>query len=231
MTALRSTVRRTSQTILDVVFPPRCAGCGHRGVWVCDPCAATSARIEPPLCDRCGADAGTACLCRRLSSALDMARSALIFEGWVRPAVSFFKYEGERARAPHLAALLVPLAAALPRPVALVPVPLHIARERRRGYNQAELLAREAGSNSGLAVECVLRKTAATKQQMGLSAEERAINVRGAFAATDSATVAGRRFVLVDDVMTTGATLGACALALKEAGADWVGAITVARER
>jgi ComF family protein len=112
---------------------------------------------------------------------------------------------------------------------AIVPVPLHRSRHRERGYNQAELLARELGKLISLPVEPALLKARATRPQVGLTAEERATNVRGAFESPGDLPIAGRRFVLVDDVLTTGATLSACAEALSAAGAHWVGAVTIAR--
>jgi ComF family protein len=111
-----------------------------------------------------------------------------------------------------------------------VPVPLHARRERRRGYNQARLLARVAGRSAGIPIEEVLIRTRSTDQQVGLDADARRRNVRGAFAVRDGADISGRRFVLVDDVLTTGSTLGNCAETLVSGGAVWVGAVTLARE-
>jgi ComF family protein len=165
-----------------------------------------------------------------LPVALAAVRSAALDEGWLRAAVRGFKYSGETARAEHLGAMLPPLLADLPPFDALVPVPLHPRRERRRGYNQARLLAIMAGRATAIPVEDALVRTRATDQQVGLDAESRQSNVRGAFATRDDAAVSGRRFVLVDDVFTTGSTLGNCAEALLAGGAAWVGAVTLARE-
>ena len=142
-----------------------------------------------------------------------------------------FKYEGESARATHLANLIAPNLSAFPSDSLLVPVPLHPTRERRRGYNQATLLARELGKSSGLAVAPALLRAVETRQQVGLSAAERAVNVRGAFTRSIGNDLAGQACILIDDVTTTGATLGACAEVLKGAGAGFVGALTVARDR
>jgi ComF family protein len=113
----------------------------------------------------------------------------------------------------------------------IVPVPLHFWRERKRGYNQSELLAVSLGNLTGLPVERrALKKIRPTRSQTELSREERIENVAGAFAVRRPETVRGRTLVLVDDVCTTGATLDACASALKEAGAKRVLALTVARQ-
>ena len=160
-----------------------------------------------------------------------MVRSVASDEGWLRDAIRSFKYQGESARAEHLGELLVPLLVDLTPFDALVPVPLHPRRERRRGFNQARLLARAAAKQLDAPVENVLVRTRSTGQQVGLDAEARRANVRGAFAVEDGRTCRGGRFVLVDDVLTTGSTLGNCAETLAAAGAVWVGAVTLAREQ
>jgi ComF family protein len=166
-----------------------------------------------------------------LSPALDLVRSAAWYQGWLRTAIASFKYEGESARAAHLSALAVSLVPEFGLDIVLVPVPLHTSRERRRGYNQAERLAVGIGRSTEIAIEQILRRTVSPARQVGLTADQRALNVRGAFAVVAGTDVAGLRFVLIDDVFTTGATLGACATTLKSGGAAWVGALTIARER
>jgi ComF family protein len=125
------------------------------------------------------------------------------------------------------------LMAALPRDErfdAVAPVPLHWLRQWRRGFNQSELLAREIARRSGLPLLRALRRVRSTPAQAGLSNTARRQNVAAAFQCSRSAKPAeGRRILLVDDVMTTGATASACALALKRGGASRVGILTVAR--
>jgi len=119
----------------------------------------------------------------------------------------------------------------------VVPVPVHAERERRRGYDQAALIAEVAGERLGLPVVRALERQRATIAQFELGRDERAANVDGAFrvraghASKVARSVAGRWILLVDDVVTTGATLAACAFALERAGALAVSAIAVARER
>jgi ComF family protein len=161
---------------------------------------------------------------------LNVVRSTALDDGWLRAAVRSFKYSGETARSGHLGDLLSGVLVELPSFDALIPVPLHPRRQRQRGYNQAYLLAKAAGDRAAMPVEQLLVRTRATDQQVGLDAESRRANVRGAFAIKADADVAGRRFVLVDDVLTTGSTLGNCATTLVAGGAAWVGAVTLARE-
>jgi ComF family protein len=217
--------------VVETLYPRRCAGCGRRGSWVCQDCDAALRPFARPWCERCGAPPlQISCRCAELAPELAVVRSAALDDGWLRAAVRSFKYSGETARAGHLAALLPPLLADLPSFDALVPVPLHPRRERRRGYNQARLLATAAGNRVTMPVEEALIRIRPTSQQVGLDAESRRANVRGAFLVKDDADVVGRRFVLVDDVLTTGSTLGNCAVTLVAGGAAWVGAVTLARE-
>lgn len=227
----REPLRNIASILVDAIFPPRCAGCGRRGVWVCETCAPGVSFFGEPLCQRCGAPAPSPCRCGELNVAIDRLRSAAWDEGWLRTAIRQFKYEGEAARADHLAGLIIDGTGAMPAEAALVPVPLHRSRERRRGYNQSALLAERIGRASGRRVDHVLVRAVATRQQVGLGAAERMGNVRNAFALAPGVECRDRRFVLVDDVCTTGATLGTCAELLKSAGATFVGAVTVARER
>jgi ComF family protein len=143
------------------------------------------------------------------------------------------KYHGRRRVAARLAEVLLALPAVrdvLARGAVLVPVPLHPRRRRERGFNQAELLAREVGRRARLPVApSALVRRKDTVAQAGLSAAARRRNVRGAFAVRRRAAVAGKVVVLVDDVLTTGATASACASLLRDAGASEVRLLAVAR--
>ena len=218
--------------VVDAVYPPRCAAvdCGRRGTWLCPDCDAALRRLAPPWCARCGDPVGPGrCRCADLVPELAAIRSLAPFGGWLRDAIIAFKYQDEWARAAHLGTLLELPLASLGTVDALVPVPLHPARERRRGYNQAALLARQAGHAARVPVLEALVRVRDTPQQVGLEAAARHANVAGAFAMRDGGHVAGLRVVLIDDVLTTGATLGACAETLLAAGAAEVRAVTLAR--
>lgn len=155
-----------------------------------------------------------------------------VYEGPVREAVQALKYRGVAALAAPMASLMARyLREEPPGADFLVPVPLHSLRRRLRGYNQSELLARELSAGLGLplAARALARQRSTPPQARAAGESERHANVAGAFEGR-RADVEGRKVLLVDDVMTTGATLDACALALREAGAARVHALTFARE-
>jgi ComF family protein len=228
---------------LDLLFPARCPVCEHtlgerRRDPLCGTCWGSIARLAPPWCGRCGAPgagpaAAAPALCPSCAAeppSYDWARAAASYEGTLREALHAFKFRGKRALARPLAALVLEQCGAqLPVGVqALLPVPLARARERERGFNQAALLAEHLGHALGVPVRLRwLVRTRATPPQTELGAEERRANVRDAFAAR--AGVAGRHVLVIDDVLTTGATAAACATALRGAGARRVGVLTVAR--
>jgi ComF family protein len=152
----------------------------------------------------------------------------------VRAAVHALKYGGERRLVEPLASLMAERWRRTSRGGdLLVPVPVHAARRRERGFDQAEELARVVGRILDLEVATCLTRQHKTTAQHSLGRTDRARNVGHAFvvAPRASRSVAGRWVVLVDDVMTTGATLRGCAAALREAGAGGVSALTLARER
>ena len=166
-------------------------------------------------------------------SPVDYARAAARYGDLVREAIHALKFRGRRAMAVPLGDLLAETAARelAGRPVdVLVPVPLHRRRERERGFNQSELLARRVGAARGIPVasRAVIRR-AATTPQTELTAAERLANVRSAFAVDRPGEVRGRHVLLIDDLVTTGATAGACARCLVDSGAASVGLLTVAR--
>ena len=214
---------------LDLAFPATCAGCDREGEPICARCRpALDARLSLPP----GVPIG---LPAEIPPGLLQAEWCAPFAGVVRAALHQLKYAGERR-------LARPLGEALARRWAavgaggdvLVPVPVHRARAAQRGYDQAVLLAEAAANALGLPVTTVLERRRETVAQYHLDRSDRAANVAGAFSIGSPAAAAGvhgRWVVLVDDVMTTGATLSACATALADAGALGVSAITVARER
>ena len=234
---------------LDLVFPALCPLCAstlaeRRRDPLCGACWEAIARLAPPGCDRCGLPRPTfdpappggtipgelQCgACRADPPGWDWARAGAEYGGVVRDAIHAFKFRGKRALARPLAALIGEQWPPGARDVAaLVPVPLGRPRERERGFNQAALLAERLARGLGVDVRPRwLARMRDTQPQSDLGAAERRANVRGAFAAP--AAVAGCHVVVVDDVLTTGATVAECARALRAAGALRVGVVAVAR--
>ena len=209
--------KRLLRSALDVLFPVRCVGCGRSGAYICVACLAKARRPPPGPPPESGP----------LADVL----TPFAYEGVVRTAVQHLKYRGLRSLVPEMARPMAwELAVTVPPPFTLVPVPLHPARRRERGFNQAELLARELARLLDAPLSTgALRRTKDTSSQVSTSTRaERLRNVRDAFAATDE--VDGATVVLVDDVTTTGATLLAAAQALLSAGAARVYGLTFARE-
>jgi ComF family protein len=227
---------------LDLVFPALCPLCetplaaGRRDP-LCGACWEAMPRIRPPWCERCGvptpAPPPEPCTsCRADPPLWDWARAGAEYEGAVRDAIHAFKFEGKRALARPLAALVLEQAGhgLGPGPVALIPVPLARDRERARGFNQAALLAERLATALRVpARPRWLARVRATGPQSDLGAAARRANVRGAFLAVPA--VAGRHVIVVDDVLTTGATAAECTRALRAAGAARVGVLAVARVR
>lgn len=221
--------------LLDVVFPARCAGCGLRGEQVCAACRPSIPWLGTEACPSCASPARLGRICRRCTEqppAFDGARAACRFEGIARSAIHDLKFRGMKRRAVLLGELVAEALEQRPLTIdALVPVPLSPNRRRLRGFNQSALIAGELGRRIGVPIEeAWLERTRDTAPQVGRSGAERGVNVVGAFACREPASVAGRRIALVDDVMTTGSTLSAGAEALKASGAARVFAVVVARD-
>jgi ComF family protein len=219
--------------LLDLVLPPRCGGCRAIGSWLCERCRSRIRRLEEPMCRRCGAEIESArkdCGCGSRLKSVARLRSATAYEGPIEVAIQRFKYQGWRRLAEPLATLMAErlmvegLAATW-----AVAVPLHPGRLRQRGFNQAELLAGELRRRLRLdAPPGTLVRTRHTPPQVGHDRRWRLENVRDAFA-WRGAGLAGRSILVVDDVATTGATLEACASALRSAGSGPVIGVSIAR--
>ena len=219
--------------LLELLLPPRCGGCRAIGTWMCARCTARIRRLDEPLCRRCGAEVPSAradCGCRARLKDLSRLRSAAAYEGPLETAIHRFKYQGWRRLATPLGTLIAERVAVEGVAAAfVVSVPLHRDRLRQRGFNQAELLARELRKRTGLpAPGGRLVRVRPTPPQVGHDRRWRLENVRGAFA-WEGEPLQGRAMLVVDDVATTGATLEACASALRAAGSGSVTGVSVAR--
>ena len=220
---------------LDFLFPQWCVGCGKEGDFICSTCRRSLPRIMPPLCPKCGKPQPSGILCPSCVSwqaEIDGIRSPFRFDGAMRQAIHQLKYRNLRALAVPLARLLQDYLITNPVPgEVLVPVPLHQKRLRERGYNQSRLLAQKLGKLIHLPVvdDCLIRQKHAPPQTRSSTVGERRSNVADAFACRDRG-LQDKQVLLIDDVSTSGATLNACAAALKAAGAISVWGLVLTRE-
>ncbi|MBM3944694.1 MAG: ComF family protein, partial [SAR202 cluster bacterium] len=200
-------------TVLDLALPVSCAGCGRDGGALCVECAGAMPRLRQPYCTVCARPgaAGVCYPCLTEPPDFDAIRTPFIHDGVARTLVHRLKYANFRVYAGTMAALMSEsLEMEPPNADMVAPVPMHPKRERERGYNQSSLLAKELGRLLGLPVEAkALKKTRNTEPQVALdTADERRRNVAGAFGCAGG--VEGKRVLVVDDVVTTGATMSAC---------------------
>jgi ComF family protein len=219
--------------LIDLVYPPRCVICAdhrisERNRFVCEHCWCNVAQAEIPPAQRWG-------IAEDAEAGIDLDLAAWYYDGEMAALIPSMKYQGRPTLAKILgslaAARLQPaLQAALQSPAVLVPVPLHPRRRRERGFDQSLLIAQALSKRWGIAVlPAALRRIRFTEKQVRLSAQQRRENVAGAFA-VDKRFSANRGLVLlVDDVITTGATVNGCAALLKTTGVEQVFAVTLAR--
>ena len=218
----------TVRAMVDLLLPPRCPGCGAEGALICGDCLGPLRRRmrEPP-----GAPIG---LPATLPAGIVQLEWCSAFTGPARSAIHALKYDGERRLVEPLGALLAERwrRAGVGGEI-VTHVPVHEGKLRERGFDQAALLAVAAAAHLRLPAVAALERRAETGAQHALSRAARAANVGQAFAVRSAAAgrVRGRWVIVVDDVMTTGATLSGCAAALIDAGAMAVSALTIARER
>lgn len=237
-------VRKLGNALLDLALPPRCHLCrsfipAAGALHLCTSCHDQLPLLSSPCCSRCGqpfAGAGHdhpcgACLLH--PPPWEAARAAVLFDGGCRDLIHAFKYRHRfQLRRPLglLTARLLGDFVVAANTDLLAPVPLHPRRLRQRGFNQSLLLAEILQEEWQLPLQRqLLQRIRYTTSQTELSAEQRAINLRGAFSAPHPAIVTDKRVLLVDDVFTTGATLAECSRCLLQAGAAAVLCVTVAR--
>lgn len=219
---------------VDLLFPPRCAGCGQSGWRWCPQCAAAVRHPTEPLCQYCGVSLEGRELvcadCKQTKPLYHALRSWSIYEGPIRAALHKLKYRRDLGLGEALVPQLAEFLAQMDWPVEMiVPVPLGKKRLAERGYNQVSLIARPLSAVLRIPYAAeALRRAQETRSQVGLSRRERQENVRNAFHAEER-RVHGCSVLLMDDIATTGSTLSSCAEALYGAGARDVFAYTVSR--
>lgn len=241
---MNSNLKTVGKYLLNVLLPRTCAHCALDLNYLeeqplCPGCRGNLEPLPKPFCAVCGLpldDGGRDCYdCRGAAPrALALARSAFVFNAQLRSAVHAFKYRGRRDMSGFLSREMTLALDRYPELDAYnfsAAVPLHPARLRRRGFNQAELLARGLGERGNIFyLEGAAVRTRDTKSQTTLSKEERRVNMAGAFGVAKPELVKGRNILLVDDVATTLTTLESLAAEFKKAGARNVAAFTLARE-
>ena len=235
---------RWASAWLDMLYPRSCVGCGKPVApelgHFCWDCQSKVVYVQPPYCSICGdpvdgrIDGSFVCYaCSESKPFFDRARSAVRYRGVMQTVLQAFKYREALWLRHDLVRILEACVAAhydLGEIDAVTFVPLYPARHRQRGYNQAEVLAaRLARAMSKPLLKYCLARVKPTPTQTHLTARDRATNVKGAFRTRWSRRLKGRRILLVDDVMTTGATVNECSRVLKAGGAARVMVVTVAR--
>jgi ComF family protein len=229
--------------LVSLFYPPICAEClvsVSPGEYLCETCNGNALRIESPFCRKCSEPFSgtisshfTCANCADRTLHFETAVSAFRSRGVVRRVIHQFKYGGE-VYLRHLVSRWLDAAFEDERMAVrqfdlLVPVPLHPARKRERGFNQAEALAKLIARKRGIPCQPLLKRVRYTTTQTAFDRTERMNNLRNAFRLRKNADVRGLRVLLIDDVLTTGATLSECAHVLRKAGALSVCAATAAR--
>lgn len=235
------------RALRDLLFPARCASCKERlelrsatSDCICAPCWARIKRNLPPFCSRCGIHlekhwmtAKVCPSCTRAQLHFDRAMSPCLYEGTLKNLIHSFKYGRKDYLGKPLSSMMISFVKEYSFPMeyidAIIPIPLHPARQREREFNQAERLADPVAREfTKPLLAAALARIRPTQTQTSLKPSQRFSNVNGCFTLTDAAAVKDKNILLVDDVFTTGATLSEAARTLKRAGSGLVFALTLA---
>lgn len=228
-------LKQLQREAIDFFFPQSCLGCGKVGDFICFRCSKKLSRLLPPICQRCGRSESSGMYCRECwgtHNHIHSIRSVFVFEGIIRRAVHEFKYRNLRSMAVCLSQYMADYFVEYELVAdVLLPVPMHENRLQRRGYNQSELLAGQLSGMISVPVRGdLIRRVRDNKPQARTTrVEERRSNMENAFTCISN-EVSGKDIIIIDDVCTSGATLEACAAALKLKGANQISGFTLARE-
>lgn len=220
--------------VLDLLFPKKCINCGCPGDWVCESCIKEIKFVSTDTCFFCGRISEDSKICKKCHKyvAIDAIFSSVLYDSKViKELVHNLKYVGIQGISELLGEFLVQRVGRSKisiKDFVVVPVPSHPKRQKQRGYNQAELIARYFCKRIDLSGGLALEKIVETKPQVSFGREQRMQNIAGSIACCDQKLILGKKVLLVDDISTTGATLSECAKVLKIAGAKEVRALVVA---
>lgn len=210
------------ETLVNLIAPQTCVLCGWEGSWLCESCAGRAVIVKQPSCYRCNrlSPAGQTCPGCKPSTDLSGVTVAAYYDGAIKDLIHGLKYERAKAVATVLADLIGSHLAELKFDL-VTAVPADPARRRARGYNQAELIAKALSNVAGVPYVDVLLRVKPV-HQIGAERDRRLEQIKGAFSFQRELFIKGARVLVVDDVVTTGATLAECARVLKKAGAERV---------
>ncbi len=240
-------LRKFINALVNIIYPKKCLICKEKlkihlqNEPICTKCLKNIKKNAPPFCSSCGRHLAKTNLvknicpdCLKVKLHFDRAFSPYSYEGTIKRLIHEFKYKGKDYLGPHLSAMMVDFIKEYNLPINyidfIIPIPLHKTKFREREFNQAQVLASAIAKkfNKGLLTDTLTRQRP-TRAQADLEINERLENVKGSFSITNPQAIKGRNLLLIDDVLTTGATSSEAAAALKEAGANIVFVLTLAR--
>jgi ComF family protein len=216
--------------ILALFAPFECLSCGHEGSLLCHSCGLTALPASPKRCYRCLQPTSTAlCPACQTKTELDAVQVAVEYKGVAVQLVARLKFSRTQAAAPLIARVMARNLSPSPVDTVVVHIPTANRRVRERGYDQAQLIAREFARCRRLPCQTLLRRCGSTRQ-VGANREQRTVQLASAFYCPNPNRVRGKRIVVVDDVLTTGATVEAATRVLRQAGAAEVKAVLFAQK-
>jgi ComF family protein len=224
------------KTLFDFLFPPICLGCDKEideGL-ICYQCANQISNSALGVCARCGYPLGYNEGCKHCKTGPVLPRTRALggYTEPLSPLIHALKYQGKKSLAEIFGRGLTGLLNSDPilkQADAIIPIPLHPARQRERGYNQTELLGLELSRQTGIPIINALKRKKNTKSQTTLDPAKRRENMRGAFAVKDNSTIQNKKVILIDDVITSGATINSATQTLLNGGAKEVYGLVIAR--